>query len=57
MSKLVYSSRIEDSLLKSLGPYSITITARCTKDFEPEIIMVSIPKIFGSSEIYGEVIS
>jgi hypothetical protein len=53
----MYSSRNEDSLLQSLGPHRLTITARDIKNFKPEAMVVSIPRIFGVLETYGEVIT
>jgi len=53
MSPLMYSSRNEDSLLQSLGPHRLTITARDIKNFKPEAMVVSIPRILGYLRLMG----
>lgn len=57
MSIMKYSSRNEDSLLKSFGPHVIEITSQKMTDFEPGIMVVSTPRIFGVIETYGEVLA
>jgi hypothetical protein len=57
MSIMKYSSRNEDSLLKSFGPHVIEITSQKITDFEPGIMVVSTPRIFGVIETYGEVLA
>jgi hypothetical protein len=56
MSIVRYSSRNEDSLLKSFGPYTIELTSQGIVDIELEI-MVAAPRILGDIETYGEVLA
>jgi hypothetical protein len=55
MSIQKYSSRNEDSLLKSLGPHLTAITSHEIEKFEQEITVVGTHRIVGTIEIYGEV--
>lgn len=57
MSIVQYSSRNEDSLLRSLGPHLTAITSQDIEQFEPEITVVGTQRIIGTIETYGEVIS
>lgn len=55
MSIMRYSSRNEDSLLKSFGPHTIELTSQGIVDIEVEIV-VADPRICGEIETYGEVL-
>lgn len=50
-----YSSRNEDSLLKSMGPHIIANTCRPIGESILNEVEVGTPEIKGKMELYGEI--
>jgi len=56
MSLVRYSSRNDDSLLKSFGPHTIELTSQDSGDIEIGIV-VAVPRILGEIKTYGEILA